>query len=233
MNRPTVPPPDPTVKRSPTPTAAAHAQALSTLPDTLRRLAERGVVRRYRKQQVIIEEGSVGDTLHLILSGQVKACSIDHRRREIIYGVYGPGDYVGEMSLDGGPRSANVIALEPTAAVVLTRMALQAHIADEPAFAFELLSRVIRRARMATATARNMALLDVYGRLVHLLDSLAQPCSDGSRLVADRLTHADIAARVGCSREMVSRLMKDLETGGYVSRDGRALRIHRELPARW
>ena len=123
------------------------------------------------------------------------------------------------MSLDGGPRSASVITLEATTCVVVTRQTLREHIAAHPEFAFELLARVIRRARLATQTARNMALLDVYGRVVHLLESLAEPQADGSPPVARRLTHKEIASRVGASREMVSRLMKDLRDGGYIEVD--------------
>ena len=145
--------------------AAPAAPDLSTLPEALRTLAARGVQRSYRKGTLIIEEGSHGDTLYLLLRGRVKAFSSDARGREVTYGVYGAGDYFGEMSLDGGPRSASVIAEVACVCAVLTRQSLHEHIAAEPAFAFELIGRVIRRARLATQSARSMALLDVYGRV--------------------------------------------------------------------
>jgi CRP/FNR family cyclic AMP-dependent transcriptional regulator len=208
------------------------ANALRT--PQLRALAARGVQRSFRKGAVIIEEGSHGDTLYLMLAGRVKACSSDIRGREIVYGVYGPGDYFGEMSLDGGPRSASVVAETACACAMLTRQTLREHIRADPEFAFELITRVIWRARRATQGAKAMALLDTYGRLVQLLESLASEGTDGARVVLDKLTHAQIAGRLGCSREMVSRLMKDLEVGGYVAagEDGR-LRLLRPLPARW
>jgi CRP/FNR family transcriptional regulator, cyclic AMP receptor protein len=115
---------------------------------------------------------------------------------------------------------------------VLARQTLREHIRAEPEFAFELIERVIRRARLATQSARSMALLDVYGRLVQLLDAMAAPQPDGGRTIAPRPTHADIAARVGCSREMVSRLLKDLERGGFIATTASALSL-RKLPARW
>lgn len=213
-------------KNNPSDTAA--------LPPPLRALAARGVPRSYRKGTLIIEEGTQGDTLYLLLSGRVKAYSSDQRGREIVYGVYGPGDYFGEMSLDGGPRSASVIADSACTCAVLTRQTLREHIKAEPEFAFELIARVILRARRATQGARAMALLDVYERVVLLLESLASGDKDGARVIKDRLTHAQIAARVGCSREMVSRLMKDLEVGGFVAvgADGQR-RLLRPLPARW
>lgn len=204
----------------------------AALPASLRALGERGTLRSYRKGTLIIEEGSHGDTLYVLLAGRVKAFSSDARGREVVYGVYGPGDYFGEMSLDGGPRSASVIADSACTCAVLTRQSLREHIAAEPEFAFELIARVARRARIATQSARSMALLDVYGRVVQLLESLAEVQPDGTRAIAERLTHAEIASRVGCSREMVSRLMKDLEAGGYLRTDG-GLRLLRSLPARW
>ncbi|HZE92300.1 MAG TPA: cyclic nucleotide-binding domain-containing protein [Rhizobacter sp.] len=212
---------------------AAVSHVLSSLPETLRRLAARGEPRRYRKSTLLIQEGDVGDTLYIVLQGRVKAFASDARGREIVYGVYGPGEYLGEMSLDGGPRSASVITLETTLCAVVTRATLREHIASDPEFAFELLARVIRRARLATQSARNMALMDVYGRLVQMLSELAVSQPDGTRVIAEKLTHQDIASRVGCSREMVSRLMKDLERGAHLARRGRELVLAARLPVNW
>lgn len=213
--------------------AALAAVTDPSWPEGLRTLVARGEPRRYRKGTLLIQEGDVGETLFIVLSGRVKSFSTDERDREIVYGVYGPGEYLGEMSLDGGPRSASVITLEATVCSVVTRKTLREHIAANPEFAFELISRVIRRARLATQSARSMALLDVYGRLVKLLNELAVQQSDGSRLIAPRLTHADIASRVGCSREMVSRLMKDLERGGYLLNLTSGWALAQTLPAHW
>jgi CRP/FNR family cyclic AMP-dependent transcriptional regulator len=206
---------------------------LAHLPATLRPLAERGELRRYRKHTLLIEEGDRGDTLFIILSGRLRAYSNGDKDREITYGVYGPGEYLGEMSLDGGPRSANVITLEPSTCVIVTRKTIEGYIAECPAFAFELIGKLIRRARAATLSTKQMALNDVYGRLVWLLDTLAQTQEDGTRLIPERLTHQEIANRLGCSREMVSRLMKDLEAGGYVQVAGTTMVLVRPLPMRW
>ena len=203
------------------------------LPDSLRTLVARGQPRRFRKGVLLIQEGDHGDTLFVVLSGRVKAFSTDERDREIVYGVYGPGEYLGEMSLDGGLRSASVITLEATVCAVVTRQTLREHIAANPEFAFELLSRVIHRARVATQSARSMALLDVYERVVRLLESESLAQADGTRVIALRPTHREIASRVGCSREMVSRLMKDLERGGYLRLDGAQMSLDKPLPRRW
>ena len=201
---------------------------LMALPPPLRLLAARGVSRTYRRGVVLIEEGSVGDNLYLIVSGSLRAYSSDARGREITYGVYGPGEYVGEMSLDGGPRSASVITEESCRLVMVTRASLLTHISDHPEFAFELLTKVIRRARAATLSTKQLALNDVYGRLRNLVE---ETTGDGRQL---ELTHQGMAQRLGCSREMVSKLVKDLELGGYLRRvsAGRYQRL-KNLPARW
>jgi CRP/FNR family transcriptional regulator, cyclic AMP receptor protein len=206
---------------------------LSDWPETLRELVARGDVRRYRKGTLLIQEGDHGDTLFIILSGRLRAFSIGERDREITYGVYKRGEYLGEMSLDGGPRSASVITLEASVCAVVTRRTLEAFIAERPSFAFELLAKVIRRARAATVSTRQLALNDVYGRLKLLLESLAVDGSDGRRTVAERLTHQEIANHLGCSREMVSRQMKDLENGEFIAMVDGHVALLRPLPARW
>jgi CRP/FNR family transcriptional regulator, cyclic AMP receptor protein len=209
------------------------ASPAATLPPSIAQLAALGTPRRYRKGTLLIEEGDHGDTLFVILKGRLRAFATGPNEREVTFGVYGPGEYVGEMSLDGGPRSANVITLEASECAVVTRETLKRHIAAHPEFALELLAKVIRRARLATESSRNMALIDVYGRLTCLLESLAVPQPDGTRLITERLTHQEIANRLGCSREMVSRLMKDLQAGQFVASGHQSLWILRPLPIRW
>jgi CRP/FNR family cyclic AMP-dependent transcriptional regulator len=191
------------------------------------------VRRRYRTYAVLIEEGDRGDSIYIVLSGRLRAFVSDARGREVTLGLHGPGEYVGEMSLDGGLRSASVEAVEPTVCAVVTRETMLQHIAEEREFALALIVRLIKRARLATESARSMALLDVYSRLKKFLGERTQAQADGTRRVAQRLTHQAIASEIGCSREMVSRLIKDLEDGGYVDTAGRQLVLLRDLPARW
>ncbi|MDC8785666.1 Crp/Fnr family transcriptional regulator [Roseateles koreensis] len=206
----------------------ALSSEYADLPGNLRSLALRGVARNYRRGTVLIEEGSQGDAIYLVLSGSLRVYGCDARGREVTYGIYGVGEYVGEMSLDGGPRSASVITEQASRCVMLTRASLLEHITAHPEFAFELLTKVIRRARAATLSTKQLALNDVYGRLKALLDS--------ATLTGDevQLTHQAMAQRLGCSREMVSKLVKDLELGGYLTRvaNGRYRKL-KPLPARW
>lgn len=215
------------------PEAARPAKAPSQAHGPLAELAARGVIRRYRKGTLLIQEGDAGDTVFVLMSGRVKVFAVDPADREITYAVLEPGSYFGEMSLDGGPRSASVITLEPCECSVVTGRTVREFLAAAPDFAFEMLTTVIRRAREATATARGLALESVYGRLAQYLDQRAGPAEGGIRSIPERLTHQELASRVGSSREMVSRLLKDLETGGYIDLHERRLRLLRALPSRW
>jgi len=198
----------------------------------LRELAARGRMQQYRKDVVMLQEGDHGDTLYIVLAGRVKVFATGVDDREIVFDIHGPGEYVGEMALDGGPRSASVMTLEPTTCSVVTRVTLKDHIAKHPEFAFELLAKVIRRARRATESARDLALLDVYGRVRRLFDSIAVE-RDGTRLIPEKLTHQEIADRVGSSREMISRLLKDLSEGGYISVSEKLITLRKPLPPNW
>lgn len=214
--------------------AAPTEQLIGALPRPVARLAERGTVRRYARGALLIQEGDFGDTLYVILSGRLRAFSVSpDSEREITFGTYGAGEYVGELGLDGGPRSASVEVVEAAVCSVITRPTLVAYIAEQPDFAFELLAKVIRRARAATLTARQLVFNDVYGRVKLLLESLAEADGDGGLVVRERLTHRDIAQRVGCSREMVSRVFKDLESGAYIAPAAQGVVLLRPLPARW
>jgi CRP/FNR family cyclic AMP-dependent transcriptional regulator len=204
------------------------------LGDSLRALARRGVVRSYRRGTLLIQEGDQGDALYIILDGKLRAFGTGTNGREFTYGTYGPGEYLGEMSLDGGPRAASVECLQPCTCAVVTRPTLMAHIGEYPEFAFELLAKVIRRARAATLSAKQMAVNDVYGRLRANLEQLAGPPDpQGVRWIDPAPTHQDLSRMLGCSREMISRLLKDLSSGGYMLAEQRRWCIVRPLPARW
>ena len=203
------------------------------MSDTLRRLAARGAPTLYRKGRVLIREGTPGDTLYVILSGRLRAFSAsDDDSHRVTYGEYLPGEFLGEMSLDGGSRSASVEAAEASWCVAITRPTLERHIAQEPAFAFELLSKVIRRARMATLSLRTIAFNDVYGRVVWLLNLHARPLPEGRRVVGP-ISQQEIAQWLACNRSMVSRVLTALETGGYIAVTGRTIVLNRGLPARF
>lgn len=208
-------------------------QLLNAIGDPMiRELASRGQTRTFPKNAVIINEGDRGDTLYVILSGKVKVYVSDDDGREMILDMHDAGEYVGEMSLDGRPRSASVMTLEPTTCSVLSRDELRAAIARNPDIAMAIIEKLIERARIATDNVKNLALMDVYGRVARLLLSLAKE-DNGKLIVPDRMTQQDIADRVGASRDMISRIFKDLTVGGYVTVENRQITINRKPPARW
>src|SRR5688572_17411895 len=115
--------------------ASEHDKLIGQLPPALGRLAVRGIVRSYRKNTIVLNEGESGDSLFILLQGQVKVYATDENGREITYGTINAGDYFGEMSLDGGPRSASVMTLDQTLCSLVSRAAVQQHLVEEPGFA--------------------------------------------------------------------------------------------------
>ena len=199
----------------------------------VRELATRGQARSFPKNAVIINEGDRGDSLFIILAGKVKVYVSDDDGREMILDTYGAGDYVGEMSLDGRPRSASVMTLEPADLRGGHARKLREAVARNPDVAMALISTLIDRARIATDNVKNLALMDVYGRVARLLLSLAKEQHGGKLVVPEKMTQQDIADRVGASRDMISRIFKDLTIGGYVSVVERVITINRRPPPRW
>ena len=199
---------------------------------TLRAIAEKGVVRSFPKGAILINEGDSSESLFIVLSGRVKVYASNAAGREIVLSFFGPGDYVGEMSLDGSPRSASVMTVEPTTCAIVTRASLRDFVLAHPEFAMHLIVKLIQRVRVTTENVKSLALSDVYGRLVRLITALAVE-RDGTMIVPEKLTQQDIAERVGASRDMISRLLKDLVGGGYLAIQDRTITILKKPPAGW
>ena len=198
----------------------------------LRAIAARGGVRSFGPQTVLVTEEDRSDALFIILSGRVKTYGSAEDGREVIYGTQGPGEYFGEMSLDGGPRSASIMTLEATSCAVVPGADVRQFLTETPDFAMHLIKKLIRLARASTEHVKSLALDDVYGRVTKLLRTLAQD-EGGVLILPDKLTQQDIAQRVGSSREMVSRVFKPLTEGGYVEMRGGRIALLKKLPARW
>ena len=200
--------------------------------EVLRNIATSGVVRTFARNTVLINEGDVGDALYVILSGRVKVYSSNEAGREFVIDFHGAGEYVGEMTLDGEARSASVMTVEPTTCAVVNRAQFRDFILAHPDFAMHLIDRLIHRLRVTTGNLKSLALSDVYGRLARLLNTLSQDV-DGKSIVPEKLTQQDIADRVGASRDMIGKLMKDLVAGGYLAVEDRTIEILKKLPTGW
>ena len=199
---------------------------------TLREIAAAGVVRNFPKNAILINEGDTADSLFIVLSGRIKVFASNEAGREIVLSFFGPGEYVGEMSLDGRPRSASVMTVEPTTCAIVNRASFREFLLAHPDFALNLIEKLIQRVRITTENVKSLALTDVYGRLVRLITTLAVE-RDGVMTVPEKLTQQDIAERVGASRDMISRLLKDLVTGGYLRIVDKKITILKKPPTAW
>jgi CRP/FNR family cyclic AMP-dependent transcriptional regulator len=209
------------------------AAQLSAIADPfVRELASLGRLRSYPKNTVFITEGDSSDSVFVILSGRVKIFLSDTEGHEMILDTQGPGEYVGEMALDGNPRSASVMTTEATTFAVVSRDPIKEAIRRNPDFALDMISKIIDRARLATNSVKDLALLDVYGRVARLLLNMAVE-RNGKLEIPEKLTQQEIAERVGASRDMVSRIFRDLTAGGYISVESRHITINKKPPARW
>jgi CRP/FNR family cyclic AMP-dependent transcriptional regulator len=212
--------------------APTTVQLAAIADPMVREVAGHGKVRSFPKHAIIINEGDESNSVFIILAGRVKVFSSDESGREIVFNDFGPGEYIGEMSLDGRPRSASVMALEPSTFSVLDRGEFRGAIAANPDIALQIISTLIARTRIATTSVKNLALLDVYGRVARLLLDLAED-KGGVLVIPEKLTQQDIGDRVGASRDMVSRIFKDLVAGGYIRIDHKIITILRKPPERW
>ncbi len=174
----------------------------------LRALAPHGAVRSFAKNAVVVSEGDETDSLYILLSGRVKAFVSEEDGREVVLSTVGVGDYFGEMVLDGGPRSASIMTLEPCRFFVIPRGDIEGLIDRNPAFARHLIRMLIGKVRSLTRKVLDLALKDVYGRFAKFVDENAVE-QKGARVVPERLTQHDIAARIGGSP------------------------VHKKLPAQW
>ena len=200
--------------------------------ELLKAIATRGGIRNFPAQAVLINEADDSDSIYIIVKGRVKVYGSSATGREIVYNTHGPGEYFGEMSLDDRPRSASVMTLEPTTCVVVTGASVRDFLASHPDFALHLIRKLIGLVRRSTDNVKSLALEDVYTRVARVLLELAQE-EDGRQMIADKLTQQDIADRVGASREMVSRIFKQLTQGGYVALEGRRIVLLKKLPSGW
>jgi CRP-like cAMP-binding protein len=179
-------------------------------------IADGVVKRRYRRGEIIVEQGRKSDALFILLSGRARVITSDSRGREVILAVLEAGDYLGEMSLiDNDPHSATVRAEVQTDVLVLGRGEFAACLPENSSLSYAILRGLVSRLRNADRQIESLALLDVYGRVARALLDMADD-EDGERIIRQKVSRQDLAKVVGASREMVSRVMKDLEERGLI-----------------
>jgi len=216
--------------QKPNPKGPSPDEILSLID--LRDTAQHAVTRTFPKDTVVVGEGDQTGSLYIIASGRVKIYVSDDKGKEIVLSEAGPGEYFGEMVLDEGPRSASVMTLEPTQFLVIPKEDFREFVVKSPEFSLHLILKLIRRVRALTNDVKNLVIMDVYGRVARMLLDLAVE-RDGTLVIANRPTQQEMANRVGASREMVNKILKDLTEGGYIAVERDRITIARTLPAAW
>lgn len=187
--------------------------------------------RTFPRHAILITEGDETDSLYIIQSGKVRIFKSNEEGKEIILNEQGPGEHFGELALvDDNPRSASVMALEKTRVAIISRQDFRQVLGKHPDIAFSLIQEFSRRIRVLSENVKDLALLDVYGRVAKTLLGMAKDI-DGQLIIEDRPTQQDIANHIGASREMVARILKDLETGGYITITKKQILINEKLPS--
>ena len=196
-------------------------------------LSKKVITRQFPRNTVIINEGDHSDSLYIINSGSVKVFLSDNEGKEVILNTQGTGEYFGELALlDSQPRSASVITTEKSSLSIISKANFEAFLEKHPEANLKIMRGIIKRLRLLSEDVKSLALMDVYGRVARVLLQLAKE-KGGTLVINQGMTQQDIASRVGASREMVSRILKDLKTGGYIEVKGRVITIKEKLPHGW
>ena len=191
------------IRRVPLFSMLTESQAIS--------VADAVVKRRFKRGEVIVEQGKKSNALFILLNGRARVVTADSRGREVILATLQPGDHIGEMSLiDNEPHSATVRAEVQTDVLVLGRNEFAVCLPDNSSLSYAILRGLVARLRNADRQIESLALLDVYGRVARALLDMAED-DEGRRVIRSKVSRQDLAKVVGASREMVSRVMKDLE----------------------
>ena len=177
--------------------------------------------RSYPRNTFILRAGEETDALYIVLSGRVKVLIPDEQGREVILAVMGPNDFFGEMGLlDELPRSASVETLEACQTLRFSKSGFMACLKDNFDLAMIIIRSLVKRLRDADRKIESLALIDVYGRVARLLLDQAEEI-DGMWIVRSAPPKQEIARMIGASREMVSRVVKDLQQRGYIRTEKR------------
>ena len=175
------------------------------------------VKRRFKRGEVLVEQGQKSDALYILLTGRARVMASDSRGREVILATLSQGDYLGEMSIiDNEPHSATVRAEVQTDVLTLGRAEFARCLTENASMSLVVMRGLVKRLRHADRKIESLALLDVYGRVAHALLDFAVPDAQGQLVIKDKISRQDLAKMVGASREMVSRVMKDLEERGFI-----------------
>lgn len=200
--------------------------------EDIQQVASQVVTRQYPKNTLVVTQGDDTDSLYVILEGKVDVFLQNDKGKEIIINTLTECDTFGELAPLGGiPRQASIITTENSMMAVISRQVFMDTLLSKPAISMRIIDRLIQLIQDLTEEVSSLALEDVYNRVVRILYKHADEVGD--KLVTEKLTQQDIALRVGATREMVHRILKELKTGGYISIQGKHITIEKKLPPGW
>ena len=179
------------------------------------------------RNAIVINEGDRTDNLYILISGKAYAMRIDESGRQFIINRFGPFDYFGEMSFfDGNARCATVMTKERCRFMTLPRQAFLKLAAKYPEILWNVNKALLDKLRIATEQIDALAFRDVYSRLARFLSEH----QDENHLITETFTQQELADIVGATRETVNRIFNELAAGGYLSKEGRRIRLNKKLP---
>lgn len=212
--------------------ALSRSRILGGLPRSeLEELAAHMRRRTYRRGEVVCHQGDPGDSLHLVCQGRLKIVLFADSGEEAVLAIVGPSDVFGEMALlDGGPRSATVVALEPVETAVINRMDFQALLRRSSVAVDGLMAGLARTIRQTDEEIGDLMFLDLHGRLakklLELADAHGLQTDDGIEIQVS-LTQEELAGMIGATRASVNKLLGFYEDHGAIERRGRQLVIRK------
>lgn len=201
--------------------------------EQLTRLKEHASLKSFPKNTILITQGDTTNTMYVVISGQVKVFLSDAEGKQVDINFLEGGSHFGELALlDNEPRSASVMTTEQTQCLMLSKSGFEQCLKANPNLALTLINLLSRTVRDLTENVRSLALTNTYTRVTKVLNDRAQEDASG-QLSMDKLTQQDIANMIGSSREMVSRILKDLTAGGYIKTERKKIIILKKLPRDW
>jgi len=186
-------------------------------PSQAELLAGSVVKKRFKRGECIVVQGQTSEALFIILTGRVRVVMADDHGGEVILATLRAGDYLGEMSLiDNAPHSASVKCEAISDVLILGREEFGQCLSENFALAQAIMRGLVQRLRSADQKIGSLALMGVYSRVANVMLEYALPDEEGHLMIREKISRQDIAKMVGASREMVSRVMKDLEAQGFL-----------------
>ncbi|MCZ6470284.1 MAG: Crp/Fnr family transcriptional regulator [Gammaproteobacteria bacterium] len=211
----------------------SNTTLFSELDDAdIEKVVSQTALRQFPKNTVIVNQGDDTDSFYVIVKGKVDVFLHNDKGKEIIINTLGECEAFGELAPLGRiPRQASIITTEDSTFGVISRQVFMDTLLIKPVVSMRIIDLLITRIQDLTEEVSSLALEDVYNRVVRVLYKHAQEV--GEKLITEKLTQQNIASRVGATREMVHRILKELKTGGYITIEGKQITIERKLPSGW